>query len=337
MLKQKLVGASGLRSSEVALGTMTFGDHREWGCDAGEARRILDRFVAAGGTTVDTAPNYADGRAEEILGQYLSGRRDEIVVSTKYAASASPHPLAGGNSRRSMIQSVESSLRRLGTDRIDLLWLHFWDFTTPVDEILRAADDLVSAGKIVYFGLSDTPAWIASRAATIADLRGHAPVVAIQVEYSAATRGIEADLLPMADALDLGTFCWGPLAAGALAGGERPKRRSDDAIPAPVREVRDRLTEIAKDCGQSPRRLALRWLMQSGPCRIPILGARSADQIEQTLSEVCDPLDPEIADRVVSLAKAKGIFPGPLITSSYLRRLALGDPDRLIPPHRPRR
>lgn len=336
MLKQKLVGGSGLRSSEAALGTMTFGDQRDWGCDAREAERILNHFVEAGGTTIDTAPNYADGRSEEILGQFLSSRRDEIVVSTKYTASPSEHPLAGGNSRRSMIQSVEGSLRRLGTDRIDLFWLHFWDFTTPLDEILRAADDLVSSGKILYFGLSDTPAWITSRAATMADLQGRAPVVAIQVEYNAATRGVEGDLLPMADALDLGIFCWGPLAAGALAGGDKPKRQPEDATPKPVLAVQDGLHEIARDCGQSPRRLALRWLMQSGPCRIPIIGARTADQMAETLAEIVEPLEPEIAEQVNGLTKGNGIFPGPLIGSSYLRRFALGDPDRLILSHRPR-
>lgn len=336
MMQQKLVGRSGLRSSELALGTLTFGDARNWGATAEEARDILARFTEAGGTMIDTAPNYGDGRSEEIVGAFARGRRDELVIATKYTASVSPHPLAGGNSRRSMIQSVEASLRRLQTDHIDLLWLHFWDFTTPVEEILRAADDLVSAGKILYFGLSDTPAWIASRAATMAEQQRRAPVVAIQLEYNAASRGVERDLLPMADALDLAVFCWAPLAAGVLAGGADPQRLDEARMAPALRGVRDRLAAISSATGHSPRRLALRWLMQSGRGRIPIIGARSAAQLAETLADIADPLDTETVAQVAALAEAGTLFPSPLIGSSYLRKFALGTPDRFTEPDRPR-
>lgn len=336
LLNQVLVGPSGLRSSEAALGAMTFGDGRGWGCTAEDAHRIMGRFVDAGGTTIDTAPNYSDGRSEEIIGEFARFRRDELVLSTKYTAAASSHPLAGGNSRRTMMQSVEGSLRRLQTDRIDLLWLHFWDFTTPLEEILRAADDLVSAGKILYFGISDTPAWIASRAVTLAQEQKRAPVIALQLEYNAAARGVERDLLPMAAALDLTTFCWGPLAAGALAGGNDPRRVAPDRIAAPVRTVRDGLAAIAGETGLTSRALALRWLIQSGVSRIPILGARSADQLSQTLSDIAEPIDAEIWSRVDTLAESGTLFPTPLIRSSYLRKFALGDPARHAEPARPR-
>lgn len=328
MLKQVLVGPSGLRSSEVALGSMTFGDERAWGCDVDQANRILARFVETGGTTIDTAPNYADGRSEEIIGAYARGNRDELVISTKYTASSKPHPLAGGNSRRSMIQSVEASLKRLATDRIDLLWLHFWDFTTPVEEVLRAADDLVRSGKILYFGLSDTPAWIASRAVTMAEIQRSAPVIALQLEYNAASRGVERDLLPMADTLGLSTFCWGPLAAGALAGGDQPMRQSADRVPTAVRAVREGLDDIASETGSTQRRLALRWLMQSGAGRIPIIGARTAEQLSQTLADISDPIDAETLGKVQALADPGRLFPEPLIRSPYLRKFAMGTPDR---------
>ncbi|WP_219894299.1 aldo/keto reductase [Aquisediminimonas profunda] len=328
MLKQVLVGPSGLRSSEVALGSMTFGDERAWGCDDNEANQILTRFVEAGGTTIDTAPNYADGRSEEIIGAFAQGRRDELVLSTKYTASAKPHPLAGGNSRRSMIQSVEASLKRLQTDRIDLLWSHFWDFTTPVEEVLRAADDLVRSGKILYFGLSDTPAWIASRAVTMAEMQRSAPVVALQLEYNAISRGVEQDLLPMAASLGLSTFCWGPLAAGALAYGDSPMRQPADRIPAGVKSARDGLSDIASDTGMAPRRLALRWLMQSGPGRIPIIGARTAEQLGQSLADAAEPIDAETFAKVQAIATPGKLFPEPLIRSSYLRKFAMGTPDR---------
>lgn len=334
MLNQVLVGPSGLRSSQVALGSMTFGDTRAWGCDVEEANRILTRFVEVGGTTIDTAPNYADGRSEEIIGAFARGCRDELVISTKYTASGKSHPLAGGNSRRSMMQSVEASLKRLQTDHIDLLWLHFWDFTTPIEEVLRAADDLVRSGKILYFGLSDTPAWIASRAVTMAEVQRSAPVIALQLEYNAASRGVERDLLPMADSLGLSTFCWGPLAAGALANGATPQRQTGDCIPASVREVRDSLLGIAQETGATPARLALRWLMQSGRARIPIAGARTKDQIDQVLSDVDTPIDMETYSKVEGIAKAGTLFPAPLINSSYLRKFALGTPDRFSEPSR---
>lgn len=335
-MKQLLVGNSGLRSSEIALGTMTFGDSRNWGCTDAEALDILARFVDAGGTTIDTAPNYAEGRAEEIVGRFARTRRDELMIATKYSAATEFHPLAGGNSRRAMIRSVEASLRRLDTDRIDLLWMHFWDFTTPLEEIVRAADDLVSAGKIHYFGLSDTPAWLAARAVTLAEQQRRAPITAIQLEYNAATRGVERDLLPMADALGLGCFCWGPLAAGALAGGRTPQRQSDDKIAKPVRTVRDGLRELAARTGHSPRRLALRWLMQTGNVRIPIVGARTAAQIAETLADIVEPLDGDVHAEVQALAEAGTLFPTPLIRSSYLRKFALGAPSLFDDPQRPR-
>lgn len=332
MLNQVLVGPSGLRSSEIALGTMTFGESRVWGCAVDEADAIMRCFINAGGTTIDTAPNYADGKSEEIVGTFVRTFRNEVVLSTKFTASAMSHPLGGGNSRKAMVQSVEASLRRLQTDRIDLLWLHFWDGTTPLDEILRAADDLVSAGKILYFGISDTPAWLISRAATLAEQHRRAPVVAIQLEYNAATRGVERDLLPMADALNLTTFCWGPLAAGALAGGMSPQRLAGDRIPAAIREVREAFLETARASGVTPTRLALRWLMQSGRARIPIVGARAKHQFAQILDDVTQPLDSETVAKVDGLSSAGTLFPGPLIHSSYLRKFAFGTPERFATP-----
>lgn len=336
MLEQTLVGSSGLRSSRVALGTMNFGDQRKWGCTSEEALAILVRFTEAGGTTIDTAPNYADGRSEEIVGDFARSRRDELVLATKYTASSSKNPLAGGNSRRSMIQSVEASLRRLKTDRIDLLWLHFWDFTTPLDEILRAADDLVRMGKILYFGLSDTPAWVAARAVTLASERRTCPVVAIQVEYNAARRSAEADLLPMADALGLGVFCWGPLAAGALAAGDNPHRLAPQDINDTIQKVRAGLLSIAGKTGCSPRRLALRWLMDTQPSNIPILGARTSAQMGELLEDADQPLSDEVIGELTALVPRHPLFPNELIRSSYLRKFALGMPTAFAPVNRPR-
>jgi len=332
MLKQVLVGNSGLRSSQIALGTMTFGEGRDWGCSADEAMDILSRFVEAGGTTIDTAPNYANGGSEKIIGRFASGKRDELVLSTKYTASSTKTPLAGGNSRRSMVQSVEASLKRLDTDRIDLLWLHFWDFTTPLDEILRAADDLTRAGKILYFGLSDTPAWLASRAVTIAELRNLAPVVAIQLEYNVASRGVETDLLPMAENLGLSAFCWAPLAAGALTDGTARKRNSGKRLPSYVQTARDGLASIAAKTGIASHHLALLWLLGSGRNLIPIVGARTSDQLTEMVQAISASLDAEIIDEISGLATPKLPFPTKLIESDYLRTFALGTPERYDKP-----
>lgn len=337
-MRIRLVGGSGLRSSEIALGTMTFGETRSWGTAPDEAAAIMAAYVERGGTTIDTAPNYAGGAAEEIVGRFAASRRNELVLSTKYTASSSAHPLAGGNSRRSMVQSVEASLRRLGTDRIDLLWLHFWDFTTPLDEVLRAADDLVRAGKVLYFGLSDTPAWLASRAVTIAELVRSAPVAAVQLEYSLAARDVEHELLPMAKACDLGVFCWGPLAAGALALGDAPQRRPGAAIPPAVSAAAAQLRDVAEAEGRSPAGLALRWVLQSSEAScLPILGARSAAQLTATLDGLGEPLDAAMLAGLAEIGRPSPIFPARLIGSSYLRKFALGDPSRFEEPARPRR
>jgi aryl-alcohol dehydrogenase-like predicted oxidoreductase len=338
MMRIRMVGGSGLRSSEIALGTMTFGETRAWGTPPEEAEAILAAYVERGGTTIDTAPNYAGGASEEIVGRFAKGRREELVLSTKFTASGSPHSVAGGNSRRAMMQSVEASLRRLGTDRIDLLWLHFWDFTTPLDEVLRAADDLVRAGKILYFGLSDTPAWLASRAVTIAELTRSAPVAALQLEYNAATRDVEHELLPLADACDLGVFCWGPLAAGALAAGDGPVRRAASSVPDDVSQIAGRLKTIVGDMGCPVGAVALRWLLQSPQAQcFPILGARTAKQLADVLDGLGDPLGGDVLAAIEALARPPAIFPNRLIRSSYLRKFAFGDSARFEMPDRPRK
>ena len=217
MMRYKLLGRSGLRVAEVALGTMTFGETWGWGASREESRRIFDAYVEAGGNFVDTACNYTDGESEELLGEFLGANREQIVVATKYTlTSRRDDPNAGGNHRKNMVQTLESSLRRLRTDYVDLLWLHMWDGLTPVEEVVRALDDLVSSGKVLYVGISDAPAWVVSQAVTLADLRGWSRFIAVQAPYSLGERDVERELLPMARSLDLAFTCWGMLAGGAL-------------------------------------------------------------------------------------------------------------------------
>src|ERR1700728_4313346 len=213
----RLLGRSGLRVSPLALGTMTFGE--VWGAEEAESRRIFDAYIDRGGNFIDTAGFYAQGRAETLTGRFARGKRDRLVISTKYSLAVEPgDPNAAGNGRKSMMRAVEDSLKRLQTDYIDLLFLHVWDDTTPADEILRGFDDLVRQGKVLYTGISDTPAWQVARMQTMAELRGWTQFAALQVEYSLLQRATERDLIPAARALGMGVMPWSPLASGVLSG-----------------------------------------------------------------------------------------------------------------------
>src|SRR5881628_973136 len=220
---------NGLRVSALALGAGNFGTRWGYGADAETSRALVDRFADAGGTAIDTAASYQVGESEENLGRILAGRRDRFTVATKFAIGGATPDGSGvlqtGNGRRAMIRSVEDSLRRLDTDYLDLLYVHFPDFVTPVEEIVRAFDDLASAGKILYAGLSNFPAWLTARGVTLADVRGWTPISAVQFEYSLVERSGDRDNLPMAEALGVGAALWSPLGGGLLTG----KYRSSSA------------------------------------------------------------------------------------------------------------
>ena len=279
----RLLGHSGLRVSPLALGAMTFGTDWGWGTAQDEARKIFDTYLDRGGNFIDTANRYTNGTSERFVGEFAAGRRDELVIATKYTLSSRPgDPNSGGNHRKSMVRSVEESLQRLGTDYIDLLYLHVWDGTTPVEEIMRAMDDLVRAGKVLYLGISDTPAWQVARMQTLAQLRGWAPLVALQVEYSLAERTVERDLIPMAAELGLGVVPWSPLASGVLAGkytradldhevvnepvGTRKNvAASSGALTERTLDIAEVVKDVAKQLGRTPSQVALAWtLLQPG-------------------------------------------------------------------------
>jgi aryl-alcohol dehydrogenase-like predicted oxidoreductase len=201
-MRYRLLGSSGLRVSEAFLGTMTFGEDWGWGAPPEECRRMFDAYAEAGGNVIDTAVNYTNGASEKIVGELLGRDRDHFVVSTKYTLSTDEaDPNASGNQRKNLTRSLDLSLDRLGIDHIDLYWVHIWDPRTPIEETIRALDDAVRAGKVLYVGISDAPAWVIARANTLAEWRGWSPLVAIQVPYSLIQRDIERELLPMATAL----------------------------------------------------------------------------------------------------------------------------------------
>src|SRR6202167_2809735 len=219
IMKYRLLGKSGLRVSEASLGTMTFGDEWGWGSPKAESQKVYEAYREAGGNFIDTANFYTGGTSETFLGEFMQGHRDSVVLATKYSNAAPGNdPNAAGNHRKTMMQAVEASLKRLQTDYIDLYWVHAWDQITPVEEVMRGLDDLVRQGKILYAGISDAPAWIVAQANTLAGLRGWTPFVGLQIEYSLIQRAPERDLIPMAGAFDIGVTAWSPLASGVLSG-----------------------------------------------------------------------------------------------------------------------
>lgn len=316
----RLLGRSGLRVSPISLGTMTFGSDWGWGADESEARRIFDAYVDLGGNFIDSANQYTDGTAERFVGQFAAARREKLVLATKYTTSRRPgDPNAGGNHRKSMVASVEESLRRFDSDYIDLLYLHAWDFLTPVEEILRAMDDLVRTGKVLYVGISDTPAWQVSRMQAIADLRGWSPLVALQIEYSLVQRTVERDLIPMARELGLGVIPWSPLGSGVLtgkysradldhdggnasaAGTRKNVAVANGALTARSLDVADVVKEVADEIGCTPSQLALAWTLLDPAVTSPIMGVRTYAQFEDNLGA----LDVEFSD--VQLARLDAV------------------------------
>ena len=263
-MRYKLFGASGLRVSELFLGAMTFGEQGGVGAPLPECRRILDAYADAGGNVIDTAINYRGGASEEILGELLDGRRDRFVLATKYTVSRDrDDPNAAGNHRKNLRLSLETSLRRLRTDYIDIYWVHMWDRHTPAEETMRALDDQVRAGKILYIGISDTPAWLAAQANTLAAWRGWTAFTGLQAPYSLLRRDIERELLPMAEALGITVAAWSPLADGILSGkftaanpAEHGTRIDPGTISDHQRAVATMLAELAGDLGATPAQVA---------------------------------------------------------------------------------
>jgi aryl-alcohol dehydrogenase-like predicted oxidoreductase len=326
MMRYKLLGPSGLRVSELCLGTMSFGEAWGFGADEKEAHRILAAFAEAGGNFIDTANNYHEGQSEEILGDFLGPGRDHFVVATKYTLAMDPaDPTAAGNSRKNLRRSVEASLRRLQTDYLDLLWVHAWDYTTPVAEVMRALDDLVTAGKVLHVALSDAPAWIASAANTLADLRGWSPLVALQVEYSLLERTADRELLPVADAFDLSVCAWAPMGAGILTG---KYTRGATAVPSDSRRAaanQARLTErnlaiarevdaVADQLGTSSARVALAWVRQRSRRLIPVVGVRTLEQLTDVLGCLELELAAEPPARLDEVSRIELGFPYELLT-----------------------
>jgi aryl-alcohol dehydrogenase-like predicted oxidoreductase len=324
----RLLGRSGLRVSELSLGTMTFGEDWGWGASKDDSRAMFDAFAAAGGNFIDTSSNYTNGTAESFVGDFVSSDRDYWVIATKYtlrSPGSNPKDLnAGGNARKNMMRTVEQSLRRLNTDHIDLLYLHMWDYSTPVEEVLRGFDDLVRAGKVLYVGFSDTPSWVVSRAQAIAELRGWTLPVAYQGAYNIIDRGIEADVLPMTRSLNMAVLAFNLLGGGALTGKfNQPGGPDEDTRVKQIRdtnrEAAEVVVQVAGQIGRTPSQVAVNWVRQRALHIIPILGARRPPQLADTLAALDFTLDDEQMDTLNAVKPLQREYPH-TFWNEYIRR-----------------
>ena len=296
----RLLGRSGLRVSPLSLGAMTFGIENGWGADEAESRRMFDTYVDRGGNFIDTANIYTGGTSEKWLGKFAADKRNSLVIATKYTFTVTgDDPNGSGNQRKNMMRSVNESLKRLNTDYIDLLYLHGWDDCTPGEEVMRGMEDLVRAGKVLYVGISNTPAWQVARMQTIADLRGWSPLIAYQMEYSLIARTCERDLIPMSAALGLGVIPWSPLGSGVLTGKYSRADLSDipasdfssrkalaqmaGSLSARGLDIADVVRAVASEIGKTPAQVALAWALLNPAVTSPIIGARTVAQLEDNL------------------------------------------------------
>jgi aryl-alcohol dehydrogenase-like predicted oxidoreductase len=336
-MKYKLLGASGLHVSELCLGTMTFGEDWGWGASKDESRKIFEAFAEAGGNFVDTSGNYTNGTSERFLGEFIHDERDRFVLATKYTLRVGKghayDPNWGGNSRKSMLRAVENSLRRLHTDYIDLLYLHMWDFMTPVEEVLQSVHHLVASGKVLYFAFSDTPAWVVSYAIAKATDFGWTRPVGLQIPYSLLDRAVERAELPMAREHGLAILPWGLLESGVLTGkysqpSAEPRRESKPG----ERELKagETVAKIARELGRSPAQVAINWVRQQPGNLIPILGCRTVAQLQDNLCALDFQLSETRMAELDKLADFKPGFPLSFLKSDHVGNMIFGETLKLL-------
>jgi aryl-alcohol dehydrogenase-like predicted oxidoreductase len=341
-LRYKLLGKSGLRVSELCLGTMTFGEDWGWGASQVESGKIFQTFVDKGGNFIDTSINYTNGISENFVGDLVHGDRDRFVIATKYSLTTrKTDPNAGGNNRKNMIQSLEESLKHLKTDYVDLYYLHMWDYTTPIEEVMRSLDDIVKSGRVRYIGVSDTPAWVVARANTLAESRGWTPLISLQIPYSLVDRDPERELLPMARGLGLGVCAWAPLAEGLLTGKYTSKaakmtgsggrlHRPDWGISEKGKPIAEHVDKLAEEIGHTPAQVALNWLRQQDGVVIPIVGATKPQQMAENLECLDFRLTEDQMKQLDDASKIQLGFPLDFLKSDHVRKIIFGDTFSLI-------
>jgi aryl-alcohol dehydrogenase-like predicted oxidoreductase len=323
------LGRTGLRVSPLALGAMTFGTEWGWGADEATARQLFNTYMDAGGNLIDTADLYTSGTSETWLGKFIADRklRDRTVITTKFTYNAEPgNPNAGGNGRKNILRAVEGSLKRLGTDYIDLYLLHTWDTLTPADEVMRTMDDLVRSGKVRHIGLSDTPAWYAARAQTLAEWRGYEPLSTLQLEYSLVERNIEREFVSLGRDLGMGIMVWSPLASGLLSGKYKPSQggangegrletMKGNSNPA-FQKFSDRnwnivatLEQVAQELNRSMAQVAINWTAHRPGVASVIIGATQLSQLTDNLAALDFDIPTELTQRLEAVSRPETQFP----------------------------
>jgi len=331
-MKYKLLGRSGLKVSELCLGTMGFGTEGGWGADKETSFKIMESFANSGGNFFDTASFYKFGTSEKIIGEFLSNcDRDYFVLATKYSSMDNKTNFnANGKHRENMMHSVEESLKRLQTDFIDILYLHIWNSSTPVNEMLQGINDLIKQGKILYAAISDTPAWIVSRGNTMAELMGWNQFVALQIEYSLLQRTPERDLIPMAKNFDMTVLPWAPLAGGALTGkylrGERGRIKPDSSrLNDNSTRITQEVISVANKLGVEPSHVALKWTMQKPFSVIPIVGATNENQLKENLKVIDVTIPEEDMKHLNNISAIDLGFPGNFFREEAVQMNMHGD------------
>ncbi len=334
-MKYRLLGKSGVKVSELGLGAMTFGTETGIGVDKDESYRVYEKFREAGGNFIDTANVYNRGTSESYLGEFMGDDRDRVVLATKFTGAMRGRDInASGNSRKNMMDSVHASLKRLRTDYIDLYWAHAWDPLTPTEELMRGLDDLVSQGKVLYVGISDTPAWVVSRANTLAELRGWSQFVGLQIRYSLIDRTVERELLPMSRALDLAVTPWGIVGSGILSG-----KYNDNAEAAGRAQMRGQIDDrslaiaaevvaVSKEIGATPTQVAIAWVRRAHANIVPLVGARTVSQLEDNLGCLSVELTDAHLERLDAVSSISPGFPHDMLSRQAEGRQARIDNHR---------
>lgn len=325
----RLLGNSGLRVSPLCLGAMTFGEAWGFGSGTEENRKIFDTYVEAGGNFIDTANIYQNGQSEKLLGEYMSSYRSQLVIATKYTLNPARMMTGdalqlrgtgklmnganlGGNSRKSLVENLDASLKRMGTGYVDVMYVHFWEYRTPMQEMMRALDDAVRSGKVLYVAISDTPAWVLSSANMMANLKGWSPFIGLQTRYNLLERSFEFDLQPACAEFGVGVVPWGCVAEGFLTGkytkgqtveGGRASTVSEHAAKEKNWEILGAVQDIAKSLNRSPVQVALNWTMQKAGITSPLVGCRTLAQLQENLKALEFRLTPEQMERLDTVSR----------------------------------
>jgi len=351
-MKYKILGISALKVSELCLGTMTFGEEFGIGAAEAECRKVFDAFLAAGGNFLDTADIYNGGTSERMLGSFMGQERDYLVLASKYSLNTrAADPNAGGSHRKNLVQSLDATLRRLQTDYLDLYWVHGWDGSTGMTEVMRALDDQVRAGKILHIGISNAPAWVIAAANTLASERNMTPFTAMQLHYNLIERSIERDHFALARAQDMAILPWSPLAGGFLTGkfdrSASPDARAGARLASSPRggqllddegklEVAEAVSALAREIGCSTAQLALAWMMRrSAACVVPIIGARTLRQLEDNLGAAAVDVSAAQLAELDALTALAPEYPQTLYASEFFNTMMYGEVRERIELDRP--